>query len=206
MTAWFSPDDALFAWLSPELTPDLAGRVNAASGQEIELCYHCHKCTAGCPVAEEMTFGPDHVLRLVQLGERKRLLESSDIWLCAGCETCATRCPNAIDIARVMDVLRHMALAEAGQTGEPDAVKFHRLFLLVVRAFGRMHEAALLAAYKVWSGHLLADMDSGAVMLAKGKLPVLPKRIKGIAQVRRAFREPEREPGELTRSEGRPRP
>ncbi len=130
MTAWFSPDDALFAWLSPEVTPDLAGRVNAASGQEIELCYHCHKCTAGCPVAEEMTFGPDRVLRLVQLGERKRLLESSDIWLCAGCETCATRCPNAIDIARVMDVLRHMALAEAGQTGEPDAVKFHRLFLL----------------------------------------------------------------------------
>ncbi len=202
MTAWFSPDDALSAWLSPDVSPALAGQVDAASGQEIELCYHCHKCTAGCPAVEDMTLGPDRILRLVQLGERKRLLESADIWLCAGCETCATRCPNAIDIARVMDALRQMAVAEAGRMGDPDAVKFHRLFLLVVRGFGRMHEAALLAAYKVWSRHLMADLDSGVELLAKGKIPVLPKRIKGVAQVRRAFKEPE----EPTRSEGRRRP
>lgn len=206
MTAWFSPDDALFAWLSPDVSPALAGQVNAASGQEIELCYHCHKCTAGCPVAEEMTLGPDRILRLVQLGERKRLLESADIWLCAGCEVCATRCPNAIDIARVMDALRQMAVAEAGRMGEPDAVKFHRLFLFVLQAFGRMHEAALLAAYKVWSRHLMADMDSGAALLRKGKIPVLPKPIKGMAQIRRAFKDSGSSPADPMRSEEGERP
>ncbi|MCX7608923.1 MAG: 4Fe-4S dicluster domain-containing protein, partial [Anaerolineales bacterium] len=57
-----------------------------------------------------MEYGPDRILRMVQLGERERLLKSRDIWLCAACETCGTRCPNDIDIAKVMDALRMEAL------------------------------------------------------------------------------------------------
>lgn len=162
-------------------------QVSHASEQPISLCYHCHKCTAGCPAVSDMEYGPDQILQMIQLGEKERLLNSRDIWLCASCETCGTRCPNEIDIARVMDALRQMALAEKASIGEPDAVKFHRLFLLVLQNMGRMHEAILLGAYKLWTMNLLADLDSGARMLIKRKIPLLPKPVKHRKDIRAIF-------------------
>lgn len=165
----------------------LIGQVNQLSDQTVQLCYHCHKCTAGCPVAEEMTYGPDRVLRLIQLGEKDRLLASTDIWLCASCETCGARCPNQIDIARVMDALRQMAIAQDVTIAEPDTLKFHRLFLLLVQRLGRMHEVTLLSLFKLWTGHILADLGSGAAMFAKGKIPLAPHRIRRRRELHRIF-------------------
>jgi heterodisulfide reductase subunit C len=164
-------------------------RVNALSEQTLQLCYHCHKCTAGCPVAPEMEYGPDRILRLVQLGEKGRVLTSGDIWVCASCETCGTRCPNEINIAEVMDALRAISLAEGFRPPESTAPAFHSLFLSTVKLIGRMHEASLLARYMLKNTGLLADVPSGAQMFFKGKLPLLPHRTKRMEEVRRIFRE-----------------
>ena len=162
-------------------------RVNELSGQTIQLCYHCHKCTAGCPVADEMTYGPDRVLRLVQLGEKEQLLTSHDIWICASCETCGTRCPNEIDIARVMDALCQMTVVEGVAIAEPDAIKFHRLFLMLVQRMGRMHEAALLSLYLIWTRNARGYVGIGAKMLAKRKVPLIPRPVKARRELRRIF-------------------
>ncbi len=84
-------------------------QVNSLSGQTIQLCYHCHKCTAGCPAAFAMEYGPDRILRLIQFGQRERLLSSRDIWLCLECEMCGAHCPNEIDIGEVMIALKEVA-------------------------------------------------------------------------------------------------
>ncbi|MBL7064974.1 MAG: (Fe-S)-binding protein [Anaerolineae bacterium] len=84
-------------------------QVNDLSGQTIQLCYHCHKCTAGCPAAFAMEYGPDRILRLIQFGQRERLLASRDIWLCLECEMCGAFCPNEIDIGEVMIALKEIA-------------------------------------------------------------------------------------------------
>jgi heterodisulfide reductase subunit C len=165
----------------------LMERVNALTDQQIELCYHCHKCTSGCPVAAEMRYGPDQVLLLVQFGQTARLLSSPDIWLCAGCEACATRCPNDLDIARVMDALRQIGQAEGVRAADTGSVKFHRLFLFLVERLGRMNEAGLLGAHKLWTGNLFADLDSGAQLILKGKIPLMPHVVKGRDQLRRLF-------------------
>ena len=91
----------------------LTNQVNGLSGQTIQLCYHCHKCTAGCPAAFAMEYGPDRILRLIQLGQQERLLSSRDPWLCLGCEMCGAFCPNEIDINEVMIALKEIA----GETG-----------------------------------------------------------------------------------------
>jgi heterodisulfide reductase subunit C len=168
---------------------DLITRINNMSEQTTQLCYHCHKCTAGCPVAADMEYGPDRILRLVQMGDEKRLFTSHDIWLCASCETCGTRCPNGIDIARVMDASRALALASGLVIAEPDSVKFHKVFLYVVQNLGRMHEASLFAAYKLWTRNLFADMDSGVSMILKGKIPIIPKPIKNRNEVKQVFKQ-----------------
>ena len=60
-----------------------------------------------------MEYGPDHILRLLQLGLREPVLASRDIWLCVGCELCGAHCPNEIDVGAVMIALRQIA-AECG--------------------------------------------------------------------------------------------
>jgi heterodisulfide reductase subunit C2 len=170
------------------VTATLLFEVNRLSGQQVELCYHCHKCTAGCPVVEAMDYGPDWLLRMVALDQRDDLLRSRDIWLCAGCYTCATRCPNEIDIAAVMDALRQIAVASGVPAGERDALLFHRLFLGVVQRLGRSHEAAMLGLFKVLSRvPLLNDMGAGIRLFIRGKVPLLPKRSGAAAAVRQIF-------------------
>lgn len=161
--------------------------INRLSGQQIELCYHCHKCTAGCPVAGEMLYGPDRILHLVQRGEKERLLGSDDIWLCASCETCGARCPNEINVGAVMDGLRQLALQEGTAVAAPDAVRFHRLFLALVQRLGRMHEASLLGIYLVWTRQILGYARTGASMFVKGKVPLRPHLAQDRQQLKRIF-------------------
>lgn len=163
------------------------GVVNQRSGQVIQLCYHCHKCTAGCPVAFAMDYGPDRVLRMIQFGLREEVLSSSDIWICASCETCGTRCPNEIDVARVMDALRQITVEERLPTKERNAPLFHNLFLSIVKRLGRMHEASLMGLYKPLSRDLFSDLPTGVKMILKGKIPLLPHRIKGSDEVEKIF-------------------
>jgi heterodisulfide reductase subunit C len=162
-------------------------QVNQYSEQTLELCYHCHKCTSGCLVAEDMQYGPDQVLRMVQLGEKEAVLQSADIWICASCETCGTRCPNEIDIARVMDALRQMAYTGNIPVAEPDALKFHKLFLFLVKNIGRMHEASLMGVHKLWTMNLFSDLDSGAKLILKGKIPLIPHPIRNRQQIKNIY-------------------
>lgn len=165
--------------------------VNARSGQIIQRCYHCHKCTAGCPVAFAMEYGPDKVLRMVEFGLKDRVLASPDIWICAACETCGTRCPNDINISRVMDALRQIALEEGIPSPERAVAIFHPLFLSIVRWQGRMHEATLMGLYKLMSRDLLSDLGTGMQMILKGKIPLIPHGIRGSQEVRTIFEKAE---------------
>jgi heterodisulfide reductase subunit C len=167
---------------------DLAMEISQRSGEQVELCYHCHKCAAGCPVLSSMTYGPDRILRMAALGQTRDVLQSSDIWLCAGCFACATRCPNGIDIAAVMDALRQAAIAEGVPAGVPDAYLFHRLFLGVVRRLGRSHEAAMLGLFKVLSHvPIVQDMDAGIRLFLRGKVPLIPRGGRSAGEVHRIF-------------------
>ena len=169
------------------LAAEFVQQISTLSRQNIQLCYHCHKCTSGCPVAEEMQYGPDRILRMVQLGQKERLLASADIWVCAACETCGARCPNEIDIAQVMDALRQTAYRESVRVGDPDALKFHRLFLGLTGLFGRMHEASLMGILTLQTRKLATDVGTIFKLLFKGKAPLLPKPVKQMDQIKRIY-------------------
>lgn len=167
---------------------DLIAEIDKLSNQKVELCYHCHKCTAGCPVVEAMTYGPDNLLRMVALNQADEILGSKDIWLCAGCFTCATHCPNDIDIAAIMDALRQISIREGYKAGEPDALLFHRLFLGVVGQLGFSHEAAMLGLFKVRSHTpLMNDVGAGIQLFIKGKVPILPDHLDARPDIRKIY-------------------
>ena len=162
----------------------LAEMVALRSGEEVNACYGCRKCTAGCPTAGYMDHSPDAVLRMVQMGFKDQLLRSNSPWLCVGCETCFSRCPNRINIGRIMDVLKELAFDEGATSGEKNVVALHRAFLDSIRFLGRVHEGSMLVEYKVRSGDLAGDLDLGVLMMLKGKIRPLPERVEGIDEIR----------------------
>jgi heterodisulfide reductase subunit C len=169
----------------------LADRVAEATGESVFRCYQCGKCAAGCPLAAEMDYEPNQILRLLQLnlpGMEEEVLGSLAIWLCLTCETCAARCPQEVDLPRIMDYLRQESL----QTGQAhpkakDILAFHQAFLESIRKNGRLHEVGLISSYKLKTGHLLQDVGVAPKLLARGKLSLLPHGIAERGKVARIF-------------------
>lgn len=170
------------------LEPGFAELVQQKSGKELRQCYHCLKCSAGCPINFAMDWAPNQLIRMVQLGLRERVLSSSTIWLCASCETCATRCPNEVDIPSIMDTLKEMAIRNGVRSREAVIQTFHRVFLNCIREYGRIHEVSLLASLKMLTLNPFQDMRLGIKMFNKGKLSLLPSRIENVHQLDAIFR------------------
>ena len=164
-------------------------KVKELSGVNFDRCYQCLTCTLGCPFFFAMDFWPNQVLRMVQLGLKDKVLQSSTIWLCASCEACATRCPHEIDIPRVMDVLRQMALEERVQARETSVTSFHRAFLQSIERWGRQYELGTLLKLKLNTRDFFSDLRLGLKMLWRGKLNLFPPtKTKGMEQIRTIFR------------------
>jgi heterodisulfide reductase subunit C len=163
--------------------------VERRSGQDLQACYQCGKCSAGCPVSPYKDFKPNQIIRMIQYGQRDKVLKSHAIWLCVSCMTCGVRCPNDIDIAAIMDTLREMAV-EAGYSyrSEKNVVLLHEEFVRSIRIWGRVHEATMLGLYKLRSMDFFTDLVPGVKLMLKMKIPFIPTLIKGAGEVRKMFK------------------
>ncbi|MCK8603612.1 4Fe-4S dicluster domain-containing protein [Desulfoferrobacter suflitae] len=161
-------------------------KVEEASGQHISKCYQCGNCTASCAYTHVYDYPVNQIMRLVQLGQKKAVLQSRSIWLCATCQACTTRCPNNLDVARIMETLRIMSRQE-NMVAERDIELFYHEFLESIKAFGRVFETGLLPMFSLKAGKPFTDMDLAPRVLKKGKLAFLPQRIKGRKQVAAIF-------------------
>ncbi|NLK51437.1 MAG: heterodisulfide reductase subunit C [Syntrophomonadaceae bacterium] len=156
------------------------------AGVDFSACYQCGKCTASCPVAFAMDYGPRHIVRFLQLGWWDEALKSRSIWLCAACDTCSTRCPRSVNPAKMMDCLR----VQAGNrriVAEPKVKVFNDTFLHIIRRYGRIHEGELAIRFNLITGQLFKDARLGVAMLRRGKIHGMPRRIRGIGTLRRIF-------------------
>jgi len=171
---------------------ELSTKVRQQTEVNVIECYQCGKCTAGCPVAERMDLRPSVIMRMLQTGDavaEDEILRSLSIWLCLTCETCYSRCPMELDIPKVMDYLRQRSLNEGKVHREArDIVAFHKSFLNTVESNGRLHEMGLVIDYKLHSGNLLQDVMLAPEMFSKGKLHILPERIKDRKGLSRLFK------------------
>ena len=167
--------------------PDL---ISWGSHLHVQDCFQCQKCSAGCPVAFAMDLKPNQIMQMVLLGMKERALSCKTIWICASCYTCSTRCPNDIDIAKVMDWLRQTAAAEGKPAAEREVPLFHRAFLDSIRTHGRVYELGMMVQYKTKTGKFFDDIKLGWKMFIKGKLKLLPSRIRKRSEVAQLFQKP----------------
>ncbi len=119
-------------------------RVSELSGQNLNLCYQCGKCSAGCPMSFAMDFLPNQIMRLVQLGLEEDISNSKTIWLCASCLTCTVRCPKGVDISRVMEALRLITLRKNKDFVEPSKIP--------PQTIAEMPQIALVSGFRKLTG------------------------------------------------------
>ena len=162
------------------------------SGVKLYECYQCGKCTAGCPLAENMDIMPRQIIRYLQLGLLEEAVNAKSPWICASCHTCSARCPHDVEIFELMETVRQEA-DKRGVHPMRTVNVFTRTFMLPVKWFGRSHEMLMTAFYNLKSGRLLQNFGYVPKMIRGGKLAILPHGVKDKRGLKKLIKNCERE-------------
>jgi len=152
----------------------LAQAVMDESGQNVNLCYQCRKCAAGCPVSYAMDYKPAQIIHAIRLGMDEIVFKSKTVWLCASCETCTTRCPQDLDVMKVMDAVKIIATRRGVKPAIPQVASFNRAALANIKKCGRMYELGMIFGLKLRTFEFFKDMGLGVKMVLKRKLKMIP--------------------------------
>lgn len=163
----------------------------------VNYCFQCRKCAAGCPVTYEMDYTPAEIMHAVRLGQKDLVLSSKTIWICAACKMCATRCPQDVEIVKIMDAARRIALREGIAPAVPETAAFYRSTLFTIRNFGRLYEIGLIGRLKLATRDFFKDLGLGFTMFRKGKLSLLPSGWRRGFRVRSILRRIKKEEGSI---------
>ena len=153
-----------------------------------ERCLQCHKCTAGCPLSNEMDFKPSQIVRLVQLNHIAPLLNVKAIWLCTSCHTCAARCPAGVDLSRIQDALRHRCRESGMVPADLRAAVASEAMLTTIANDGRMNELSLMRRYKLETQTLFERFSLGIALFFRGKLKLIKNKSRSRKQLRKLIR------------------
>jgi heterodisulfide reductase subunit B len=94
--------------------------------------------------------------------------------------------PAGVEIASLMDSLRREALRQ-GKKGDNKVAAFNDAFLRTVKMFGRTYEAGILLQHNAVTMQPFKDAGLGLPMVQRGKINILPVRIKGRDQMKKIF-------------------
>jgi heterodisulfide reductase subunit C len=85
-------------------------RIAELSGENVHQCMQCGTCSAVCPMVESMGFTTRQGIHYLQFGLVEKVVDARIGEYCASCHSCQVRCPRGIEVPKVFEAVRLLAL------------------------------------------------------------------------------------------------
>jgi heterodisulfide reductase subunit C len=176
----------------PTFRQEIANLLHATTGNPLDTCMQCGTCSGTCPVASGgfMDNSPRRIIALINAGLKERVLKSNTAWYCASCYHCTVRCPRGIDIAELMYGLKRYSVWKAQSQEGLIGPVFSETFVKMIVRTGRSFEPVLATSYLFTYGlpEMIQEAQTATSLMLKGRLPLLPARIKRLDNFKRMLR------------------
>ncbi|PNX49075.1 MAG: hypothetical protein BV459_00860 [Thermoplasmata archaeon M11B2D] len=83
------------------------------AGKDLYECFSCGTCTAGCPERElDPLYSPRKVIKNVLLGMKDPVFCNKFVEICSSHHQCLTQCPQGVEIPKLMNAIKNIAIKE----------------------------------------------------------------------------------------------
>lgn len=172
--------------MAGRISDSFLNEVSAIPGGEgVRLCIQCGVCTGSCPSANKMDYTPRKIIGLIKAGMREEVLTSNSMWYCLSCYLCTVRCPREVKPAELMHALDGLAIQNNLSTRKSTTPMMYKTFVGSIKKNGRVHEFGFMLSYYLKTNPFsaLGMLSVGINLLLHGRMPLLPKRIKGKKEI-----------------------
>lgn len=171
----------------PSFRDEISNLLHAAHGNPIKDCMQCGTCAGTCPVAGFMDSSPRRLIAMINAGLKDDVLASNTYWYCASCYQCTVRCPRGIDIAELMYALKRYSIWQNRYHDGLIGPVFSETFVKTILRDGRSYEPVLATTYLFTFGvqDFLQEALGATNLMLKGRIPLLPPRIKRLDNFKR---------------------
>lgn len=173
--------------VKPSFSDEIANLLHASHGNPLKTCIQCGTCSGTCPVVDYMDHTPRRIIGMIRANLKDEVLASNTFWYCASCYHCTVRCPAQIDIAETMYALKRYSIWKHIHQEGLVGPTFSETFVKTILRSGRSFEPIMATSYLFSAGvrELIQEAVTGTKMIIKGRMPVLPPRIKRLDNFKR---------------------
>lgn len=174
----------------PAFSAEISNLLYAAHGNPINACIQCGTCSGTCPVADYMDQTPRRLIGMINADMKDDVLDCNTYWFCASCYHCTVRCPADIDIAGVMYAVKRYSIWNKTYADDLVGPRFSEVFVKTIIRSGRSYEPILAPTYMFQLGtkEFIQEAFNASKMMLKGKIPILPPRIKRLENFKNMIR------------------
>ena len=178
--------------MASELTfsEEISNMLHSAHGNPIQTCIQCGSCSGSCPVAKFMDHTPRRLIEMIRANLKDEVLASNTYWFCASCYSCTARCPRDIDITKLMYALKRYSMWKHRYQEDLVGPVFSETFVKMILRTGRSFEPVIAPSYMLNMNlrELLQEAQTATGLMLKGRMPVLPPRIKRLEAFRKVVK------------------
>ncbi|MBT3389552.1 MAG: hypothetical protein HN413_04000 [Chloroflexi bacterium] len=174
----------------PTFSQEISNLLYASHGKPLKNCIHCGTCSGSCPVANFMDQTPRRLIGMINADLKEDVLDCNTYWFCASCYQCNVRCPAQIDIADVMYAVKRYSIWHKTYKDDLVGPTFSETFVKTIIRSGRSYEPLLAPTYMFSMGikEVLQEAHMATQMMLKGRMPVLPTKIKRLDNFKNMIR------------------
>jgi heterodisulfide reductase subunit C len=171
----------------PSFADEISNEMYATGTRGLNCCIQCATCSAVCPAVAFMDHTPRRLIGMINAGMRDEVLDSNTYWTCASCYACSDQCPKGIKPSELMYVLKRYSVWKNRYRSDLVGPEFSRLFVRTIMRTGKSYEPGYAPAFIFEGGvqGMFREMQFAMKLLAKGRIALIPSRIKRLDNFRR---------------------